>query len=548
MNLITKGIKISALLCGFFGLQFLSAAEPNVSKVWVADNGDGTYNNPILYADYSDPDVCRVGDDFYMTSSSFNCVPALPILHSKDLVNWELIGSVFDLQGPSDVFDKPQHGNGVWAPSIRYHNEELYIYWGDPDFGIYMTKAAKAEGPWSKPVLVKGGKGLIDPCPLWDEDGRAYLSHALAGSRAGLKSVLLVTEMTPDGTAAIGESRIVFDGHNVHPTIEGTKFHKRNGYYYILAPGGGVSTGWQVVMRSKSPWGPYEDRVVLAQGDTDINGPHQGAWVDLANGDSWFIHFQDVDAYGRIVHLQPMEWKEDGFPVIGIDHDNDGIGEPVLKHKKPNVGKSYPICTPIEDDEFNSTSIGLQWQWHANPTPKWSFADGNKGVLRLFCRPIPEAAKKANSFWMVPNLLLTKFTAPEFTATTKVTFEPNYIGEKAGVIIMAEDYSYLALENTADGIKLVKTKCMRARTGGSDEVETELPFDGNDLYVKITVKEGAKCQFSYSTNGKKYKKIGAEHQAVPGRWIGAKIGYFATSAKPINDAGWLNVDWYRVTK
>ena len=221
MNLIKMTFKTLALLCGLFCLQFATAAEPYQSKVWVADNGDGTYNNPILYADYSDPDVCRVGDDFYMTSSSFNCVPALPILHSKDLVNWSLIGSVFDMQAPYDVFDKPQHGNGVWAPSIRYHNNELYIYWGDPDFGIYMTKAAKAEGPWSTPILVKAGKGLIDACPLWDDDGKAYISHALAGSRAGLKSVLLVTEMTPDGTKAIGESRIVFDGHNTHPTHRG---------------------------------------------------------------------------------------------------------------------------------------------------------------------------------------------------------------------------------------------------------------------------------------------------------------------------------------
>ncbi|WP_455169171.1 family 43 glycosylhydrolase, partial [Aegicerativicinus sediminis] len=152
-----------------------------VSDVWVADNGDGTYTNPIIYADYSDPDVVRVGDDFYMTASSFNCAPGLPILHSKDMINWQLINYALPEQVPTDIFNTPQHGNGVWAPSIRYHKNEIYIYWGDPDFGIYMVKTKDPFGQWDSPVLVMEGKGLIDPCPLWDDDGKAYLVHAYAG-------------------------------------------------------------------------------------------------------------------------------------------------------------------------------------------------------------------------------------------------------------------------------------------------------------------------------------------------------------------------------
>lgn len=538
-------MNVGIFLISLFIANTLFAAEPYVSKVWIADNGDGTFTNPVLYADYSDPDVCRVGEDFYMTASSFNCVPALPILHSKDLVNWTLVGNVFEKQLPFDTFDIPQHGNGVWAPSIRFHNNEFYIYWGDPDFGIYMTKASKAEGPWSTPTLVKGGKGLIDACPLWDENGKVYMSYAYAGSRAGLKSVLLMTELTVDGSKAIGEGRIVFDGHTIHGTIEGTKFYKRNGYYYIFAPAGGVSTGWQVVMRSKSVYGPYDDRIVLAQGNTTVNGPHQGAWVELANGDNWFIHFQDVDAYGRIIHLQPMVWKKDGFPVIGTDADKDGIGEPVKTYKKPNVGKVYPICTPIEDDDFSSNSLGLQWQWHANPEPKWFFTDAKNSVLRLFCRPVPS---DAIGLWQVPNLLLTKLTAPEFVATTKISFKPSYDGERAGVVVMGENYSYLALEKRAEGVVLVKSKCKNARKGGKEVIESELPFTGTNLFVKIEVKADALCQFSYSVDGKKYTKIGEVLRAVPGRWIGAKIGYFATSSSQINDAGWLDIDWYKVTK
>ena len=226
---------------------FTLNAQNSVSQTWISDQGNGKYRNPVLNADYSDPDVCRVGDDYYMTASSFNCVPGLPILHSKDLVNWKLIGHAIQRLEPQDVFSTMQHGNGVWAPAIRFHNDEFYIYYGDPDYGIFVVKTKNPAGKWSDPELVKAGKGLIDPCPLWDDDGRVYLVHAYAGSRAGIKSILAVTELNAEGNKAISPSRTVYDGHAVDPTIEGAKFYKRNGDYYIFAPAGGVATGWQVI-------------------------------------------------------------------------------------------------------------------------------------------------------------------------------------------------------------------------------------------------------------------------------------------------------------
>jgi beta-xylosidase len=317
------------------------AAQQPVSKVWVADNGNGTYKNPIINADYSDPDAIRVGDDYYMVSSSFTHIPGLPILYSKDLVNWTIIGHALKKQPPYDVYDKVQHGAGVWAPSIRYHNNEFYIYYPDPDFGIYLVKTKNILGPWSEPLLIEAGKGLIDPCPLWDDNGKTYLVHAYAGSRAGIKSIIVVKEMNKEGTKIISDGVMVYDGHEKDPTIEGPKFYKRNGHYYIFAPAGGVSTGWQTVLRSKNVYGPYERKVVMDQGTTSINGPHQGAWVTTQTGEDWFLHFQDKDAYGRVVHLQPMKWINE-WPVIGVDKDGDGKGEPVLINKKPNVGKQYP--------------------------------------------------------------------------------------------------------------------------------------------------------------------------------------------------------------
>ncbi|HNA18230.1 MAG TPA: family 43 glycosylhydrolase, partial [Ferruginibacter sp.] len=383
------------------------AQQPYVSAVWVADKGNGTYTNPVIHADYSDPDAIRVGTDFYMTASSFEAIPGLPILHSKDLVNWTLIGHALKRQPPFDHFAKPQHGNGVWAPSIRYHNNEFWIYYPDPDFGIYLTKAKNIQGPWSEPVLVEAGKGLIDPCPLWDDNGKVYLVHAYAGSRAGIKSILVLKQLNAEGTKTIDAGVLVYDGHEQDPTIEGPKLYKRNGYYYIFAPAGGVSTGWQLVLRSRNIYGPYERKVVMDQGNTNVNGPHQGAWVSTQTGEDWFLHFQDKEAYGRVVHLQPVKWLND-WPVIGEDKDGDGRGEPVLRYKKPTVGKTYPMATPAGSDEFNDPRIGLPWQWMANPKATWAFSDAANGVLRLFSDKLPDSAK---NLWFAPNVLLQKFPA-----------------------------------------------------------------------------------------------------------------------------------------
>lgn len=517
-----------------------------VSKVWVSDLGNGKYKNPVLYADYSDPDVCRAGDDYYMTASSFSSIPGLPILHSKDLVNWTIINHAIPRLIPEEEFIKPQHGNGVWAPAIRYHNGEFYIYYGDPDYGIYMTKTKDPRGEWSPLTLVKAGKGLIDSCPFWDEDGQAYLAHAYAGSRAGIKSVLAISRMTPDGKKVIGDSKIIYNGHDIDETIEGPKVYKRNGYYYIFAPAGGVATGWQTILRSKDIFGPYERKVVLAQGNTKINGPHQGAWVDTKTGEDWFYHFQDTYAYGRVVHLQPMIWKED-WPVIGEDKDGDGCGNPVLEYKKPNVGKTWPIATPAESDEFSSDKLGLQWQWHGNPMDWWYYANAPEGCLSLFSVPISDNYK---SLWDVTNLLLQKTPATEFSASMKLTFKPNsrIKGERTGLIMMGMDYALLSFENTEDGFVLSQNECPKADRGGVEKVNESVKLSDGTVYLKVTVKSNSTCKFSYSTDGKKYTDLGKQFSMKEGKWIGAKIGSFCTRPVKNNDGGRVDIDWFRVEK
>lgn len=602
-----KGKHILSILIAFAAVQpGLSAQQ--ISSSWNPDKGTH-YVNPVLNADYSDPDVCRVGDDFYMTSSSFACFPGLQILHSTDLVNWEIIGAALtDYPGPDWSDERqwetlgqrldtpsvpppgpqewrtvPQHGNGVWAPAIRYHDGEFYIYCGDPDRGIFMVKTSDPRGKWDDPVWVVKAKGYIDPCPLWDEDGKAYLSHGCAGSRAGHKSVLFVAPMSPDGTRLLGQSRIVYDGHETQPTIEGTKFYKYNGDYYIFSPAGGVPTGWQVVLRAKSPWGPYEERVVMAQGASETNGPHQGAWIDTPDGEHWFMHFQDKDAYGRVVHLQPMEWTADGWPVIGVDKDGDGVGEPVSRYRKPAL-KDSGTFQPAESDGFDNVDLGLQWQWHGIPSPYWYFLDARNSALRLYSVDQAEGWRNLGDS---PNLLLQKTPADKFTVTAKLRFIPNpqlkEKGESCGFVLMGQDYAVIKMTDTSEGVVLQYAECEDALKGKQENIIRTVPLSSeplpvpysnsymsttvppvspvaymaSDVYVRMKVMpEDRKgnvpdltARFWYSLDGKRWTELTDKpFVGKPGKWIGAKFGFFCNRQASKNDSGWMQVDWIGVTE
>ena len=526
------------------------------SEVWVSDEGNGMYRNPVLHADYSDPDVCAVGEDYFLTASSFNCTPGLPILHSKDLVNWKIVNYALKKVEPVEYYNEARHGKGVWAPSIRFHEGVFYIYWGDPDFGIFMVKTRDPYGEWDKPVLVKAGKGMIDPCPLWDDDGRVYLAHAWAGSRAKFNSVLTVCEMNKEGTAVISDPVLVFDGNDgVNHTIEGAKFYKRNGFYYLFAPAGGVVSGWQLVMRSKDVYGPYEARIVMAQGKTDINGPHQGGWVDTPAGESWFLHFQDKGAYGRVLHLNPMKWVND-WPVIGVDKDGDGCGDPVSRYRKPKTDKTYPIETPVESDEFDTRKLGLQWEWHANYQDVFGFTT-NMGYARIYGH---ELSPHFKNFWEVPNLLMQKFPAEEFTATAKLKVSAKDDGQLSGLIIMGWDYSWIGVEKQEEKFLLKQAVCKDAEQGNLEQVSTLavlepsrkfeaglFPNYEREIYIRVHVGKGAYCRFSYSLDGKKFTEAGTLFKARQGKWIGAKVGLFSVTPHG-KERGWVDVDWFRLEK
>ena len=512
-----------------------------ISKVWVSDNGNGTYSNPIIHADYSDPDAIRVGNDFYMIASSMNHSPSLPILHSKDLVNWKLIGHALNKQIPYQHFNKVQHGCGVWAPSIRFHNNEFYIYYPDPDVGIYVIKSKNILGPWTTPLLVESGKGLIDPCPLWDDNGKVYLVHAYAGSRAEIKSIIVVKELNQQGTKTISNPVMVYDGHTKDITVEGPKFYKRNGWYYIFAPAGGVPTGWQIVLRSKNVYGPYERKVVLETGTTKINGPHQGAWVTTQTGEDWFIHFQDKEVYGRVVHLQPMQWKND-WPYIGIINSN-GIGEPVTSYKKPNVGKQYPIETIADSDEFNDAKLGMQWQWQANPQEGWAYTT-SLGYLRLFSVYQPDSIR---SLWYAPNILAQKFPSETFNATIQLSVYSKFENERFGLIMLGVNYASIAIVRKNEKLWVAYVENTFADKGSEETTKALYPINGNTFILKASVQKGGICTFSYSDDQKKFTTIPNSFTVTQGKWVGAKIGLFGIRNNITNDAGFANIDWCRIT-
>lgn len=496
----------------------------------------GYYQNPVIHADYSDPDIVRVGDDFYLVASSFNHFPALPVLHSKDLVNWSLINHVFSTFN-LPVYDSVQPGKGVWAPSIRYHDGKFWVFFSTPDEGIFMSCASDPRGSWSAPHCVKQAKGWIDPCPLWDDDGRAWLVHAFAHSRSGRKHQLQLLEMSPDGRSLLDEGLIIYDGTLDNPTLEGPKLYKKHGWYYIFAPAGGVETGWQTVLRARALQGPWETRVVLQQGETRVNGPHQGGFVELANAECWFMHFQDADLYGRLVHLQPMSWQADGWPLIGEQRSPDEPGQPVSEHLMPSVAQQpQGFRQPQTSDDFASGHPGKQWQWLAQPQPNWLEPATN--ALRLSCQPVPEYNGE-QALYLQPNLLLQKFPARKFSATTCLQADFHHPGEMSGLIIYGERYAALALSQHEGQGKIELIAAWMSDTGVLHQQQHDIavwPLNC-PLWLRVEVKAGGLCTFQYGENGCDWQPVTPCFAAGKGKWVGAKLGLFAAAGQPSKWAG-----------
>lgn len=487
-----------------------------------APPGAKEYENPILRMDLSDPDVIRVGGDYYLVASSFTYLPGVPLYHSKDMVHWrQLAWCVESL--PFERYALPAHGAGTWAPAIRYHEGRFYVFVPLPDEGIFVTTATDPAGPWSPLHCLWAGKGWIDPCPFWDDDGSAYMVHAYANSRCGIKHRLDVCRMAPDARELLDEGAMVYCDPDKHPTLEGPKMYKREGWYYIFAPAGGVGTGWQTILRSRSPLGPYEDKFVLHQGDTAVNGPHQGAWVDTPGGQDWFYHFQDRGVYGRVLHLQPMTWK-DGWPVMGQNQDENGVGEPVERWPLPLPG-AVNAFAPAADDDFPGPALSLQWQWQANPQRAWYKLGGG---LHLAILPCPRGE---SLLWYMPNVLTQLPQNWVFTMEAQVELKTQTQDDQAGIAVLGHSYSALAIHRGAKGheLRLYRGTVTGQTAQGMAEEEMvhTLPWPQDRAILRLHFGAGGQVSYGVLAADGLELPLPGVFPADKSTWSGAKPALFA---------------------
>lgn len=508
---------LTALLC-------IAIACPAQQLRW-GDQGNRTYINPVLNADYSDPDVIRVGGKYYMVASDFNYM-GIQMLESEDMVNWHIISQVYDHFDFPGWDEANHYGRGSWAPSLRHHNGKYYVYFCTPDEGLIMSEADDPHGPWAPLLTVKGIAKWEDPCPFWDEDGKAYLGHSLVGA-----GPIIIHKMSADGHELLDDGVTVYTG----PVAEGTKFLKHDGWYYLVIPEGGVSSGWQTVLRSRNIYGPYEKRVVLEQGPTNINGPHQGSLVDTPDGQWWFYHFQETRPLGRVLHMQPVRWV-DGWPLCGADTDYNGIGEPLFVSAKPQTAQHQQPSLPQHSDEFDATALtwkgqrhdalSLQWQWNHNADhSKWSLNE-RKGWLTLNALP-------ATSLKTARNTLTQKAMGYRGEVTALADCRDMSEGTRGGVTVMGS--RQIGIGVCKSGGRLL----FYSEDNGEIKV---LGNAGKTVWLRIEA-DGTTFTLHYSTDGKTFHQAGAPITITNAFWKGPRLGLYCYSTA--NSQGKIHFDYFR---
>ena len=521
-----------------------------VPGAW-GDQGDGTFKNPVVWADYNNLDVITVGADFYMIAASHHFM-GMPVLHSSDGVNWTLLTRIYRRLDIDPRYNTPgqAYQDGTWAPAIRYHGGRFYVYVTTPTEGLIMSSTADAAGPWDPWLVVKAVAGWEDPCPFWDDianaggDGpngeKAYLIRSQTGA-----GPLIVQQMSWDGKQLLGTTTTVANG----PTLEGPKLGKRNGYYYIFAPEGGIDNGYQVVFRSSAILGPYQSKTILEQGSTTTNGPHQGSWIDLPSGQSWFYHFQQNGGWGRIAHLEPAQWGTDDWPKAGVDLDGNGIGEPVAQPKKPDVGGTFPITVPASSDEFDGTGLGVQWLWNHNPDDtKWSLT-ARPGWLRLSAQPLASKSGTSAASGSVPfvedsiifayNTVVQLAMGKVASAVTKLDTTGIVDGQRAGITLFGQTYGWVGVVGTA-GKSVVRANVNGTYTTGPTLTATT-------VYLKASMSASSQISFAYSNDGVTFTALGGS--ATVGRtWFeGIKFGLFSYNLSTATAAGVADFDYFHYT-
>lgn len=508
-------IVLCLALCGCHSLD----RQASSSGVWTPDNGNGTFTNPIFWGDWPDPDVIRVGDDFYFISTSMHYVPGCPIARSKDLVNWEMAGYAverYEEDPRYDLLGGNRYLKGSWAATIRHHNGLFYVGFCTPQnkneeghFSICTARDVK--GPWTRTIFPEY---LYDPGLLFDDDGKVYVAHG--------QFTLYVTELNADAMSVKTPARKIID----RTAQEGSHLYKINGKYYILGAAGG-SKGWQTCLRSDSVYGPYEAKIVVKDDSTyPPNGLHQGGMVQLKNGDWWFIIMQDRGPIGRVAHLEPVTWI-DGWPMLGKD------GKGVVTFAKPDVGTTHAICVPATTDEFEDSQLGLQWQWNHNPDPsRWSLKD-RRGFLRLY-------ASRASDLLSARNTLTQRVQGPESEGVAKLDVAGLKSGDVAGLGVFEKPFAFVAVQQQGDSRKIVMINA-------GHTIEEIAAADLKTIWLKAhATDQGFLATFSYSLDGQKFTPIGTPLKMGLGlNWTANRFALFNFSTTEDGVGGHADFEFFR---
>ena len=481
------------------------------------DQGNGMYRNPVLFGDYPDPDAIRVGDTYYMICSEMNYM-GMRILSSKDMVNWQFLGSVYERLPGREYETMERYGRGSWAPSLRYHNGCFYIYFCTPEEGLFLARATDPAGEWTL-THIKEVAGWEDPCPYWDKEGRAWLSRSQLGA-----GPIYLHRMNDEGTELLDEGKIIFYGDGA----EGPKWYDTEDGVLLLFPQGGTSMGWQMALRGPSMEGPFESMRICKQGETWINGPHQGALLDTPSGEWWFLHFSHCGVAGRVVYLEPVTWV-DGWPRIGDPTDEPYCGQPVWMHKKPDLPEQPICCTPTSDD-FSSEKLGLQWFWNHNPVDeRWSLSR-KPGTLQL------KGNKAEADIFAVRNMLTQRLIGASGFVTVRIDVSEMDIGQQAGLAAMGRDPFLYSVTKTEEGLYVtidykgdVSLKRQACHSGAEEEWQHKLfkgPIPGNEMYLRFSIQNLVELRLAYSLDGKDFTYLRHDAFLSECPWKGARIGLF----------------------
>ena len=478
--------------------------------VW-GDQGNGTYRNPVLFSDYSDPDVCRVGEDYYLIASEMNFM-GMQVLHSRDLVNWSLIGQIFR-RLPGDPYDRfERYGRGSWAPSIRFHEGVFHVFFCTPEEGLWLATARDPAGPWTL-RHVFAVEGWEDPCPYWDEEGNAWLMHSTLGA-----GPLILHRMAPDCSRLLDEGREILRGDG----MEGPKIYRWGQKILLLSPQGGTSMGWQVAALADRIEGPYETRVVMRQGRTWINGPHQGGLVDAPNGEWWFLHFSTCGFAGRVVYLEPVTLDGE-WPVIGRPVPGKTWGEPVAMYRKPSLPE-MPLSCPATSDPLHGRP-GLQWQWNHNPVEGgWSC------VRRPGCFSVKGSGHPVAELHRIPNLLTQKLVGSSGQIRVTVHAEELEEGQMAGITLFGREPTIFAVR----------------KRGADLDVVARRPWDiaplvfrtetcRQSLIIGLSIQHLTQVQFFCSPDGDEDVYYRNEGALSLNPWKGTRIALFTSDGE-----GWAS--------